>query len=81
MKINVHFYCSRIVGKAREGEYEVPEGADIAAVMQAAADENGTFIEDYMKYLTFVRNSKAAPADTVLSDGDRLTVLMQAYGG
>ena len=81
MTVRVRFVCFEVVGNARAGEYALDEGDTVARLMEKAAAENGSFVENYMDYLVFLINDKAAKPDAELHDGDRLTVLRMAYGG
>ena len=81
MTVSVRFVCSEVVGNARAGAYTLDEGGTVANLMEKSAAENGGFVENYMDYLVFLINDKAAKSDAVLHDGDRLTVLRMAYGG
>ena len=81
MTVRVRFVCNEVVGSARAGEYTLDEGGTVARLMEQAAAENGSFVENYMNHLNFLVNDKVAKPDTVLHDGDRLTVLRMAYGG
>ena len=81
MTVIVRFVCAEVVGSARAGEYTLNEGSTVARLMEQAAAENGSFVENYMDYLVFLINDKSAKPDAVLHDGDRLTVLRMAYGG
>ena len=81
MKINARFLCRTVVGQARDGEYEIPEGSDVETFMAIAAKENGTFVKDYMGFAIFVCNGAPATGGTVLNEGDELKVLMRVYGG
>ena len=81
MKINAKFLCREVVGQARNGEYEIPDGADIAEFMRIAAEENGTFVKNYPDFAIYVVNNAPAVPETVLHEGDRLMALMRIYGG
>ena len=81
MTVSVRFVCSEVVGNARAGAYTLDEGGTVSGLMEKSAAENGSFVENYMDYLVFLINDKAAKPDAVLHDGDRLTVLRMAYGG
>ena len=81
MKVNIKFYCREVVGQAYSGEYEVEAGIDIAHLMEYAANKNGTFCDGYLEHMIFLLNSKPAKLDSVLNDGDTVTVLRKAYGG
>ena len=81
MIVNVRFICKEIVGDARKGAYEIAEPADVAALMDVAAKENGSFIAHYPDYLIYLVNGSPATAATVLKDGDQLTVLRKVLGG
>ena len=81
MTVYVRFLCAEIVGEARRGAYTLPDAADVAALMDCAAKENGTFIEHYQDYLLYLVNASPASAATLLHDGDRVTVLRRVHGG
>ena len=81
MTVNIRFICSEIVGNARRGAYEIKEPADVATLMACAAAENGTFIDNYQDYVIYLVNGARASAETMLKDGDQLTVLRMAHGG
>ena len=81
MTVKLRFACNEVVGNARPGEYTAPEGADIAQLMDLAAEENGSFTENYMDYLIFLVNDRKVQPEYVLHDGDRLTVLRMTFGG
>lgn len=81
MTVYLRFLCGEIVGPARRGAYTVEEGSSVAQLMAAAAAENGTFREDYLRFLIFQVNGRLAAQDSVLHEGDRVTALRLAYGG
>ena len=81
MKINVRFVCAEIVGNARQGEYEVPEGAAVGQFMALAAAENGTFVENYLDHVIYLIGHKPARVESVLKEGDSLMVLRMVHGG
>lgn len=81
MKITARFVCREVVGGARPGEYVLPEGSTAAAFLDAAAAENGTFIDGYAAHVVFLVNGRAAAGGTVLRDGDSVMVLRRAHGG
>ena len=46
-----------------------------------AAEENKSFVNDYMNNVLFILNGKLAEAGTVLKDADQLKVAGIVYGG
>lgn len=82
MKVEANFYCPDIIGELRSGDYELPEGADIAALFHTAQTEAGvSYEEDIKNFLNLMVNYKKADWDTVLHDRDVLRVLFKIYGG
>ncbi len=81
MKVSVRFVCREIVGDARRGAYSLPEGSSAAQMMESAAAENGTFVENYPEHVIYLVNGKPATPQTVLCDGDSVLVLRKAHGG
>ena len=81
MRVNIRFVCREIVGQARAGDYEMGEGETVAQLMAAAAEENGTFIENYGEHVIYLVNNRPATAETVLREGDQLIVLRKVHGG
>lgn len=82
MKIKANFYCPDIIGELRSGDYELPEGADIAALFaQAQAEAGVSYDEDVKTFLNLMVNNIKADWGTVLHDGDVLRMLFKIYGG
>lgn len=81
INVNVRFFCREVSGDARNGEYRIPADSTVGDLIRFAAKENGTFVEDYMKFLLFMVNGKRAEENTVLKESDRVTVLRLVYGG
>ena len=79
--VNVRFLCREVVGDARPGSYSLEEGATVARLLASASAENGTFIENYARHLIYLVNDRPAGGDTVLREGDRVTVLRKVHGG
>ncbi|MBO4678002.1 MAG: MoaD/ThiS family protein [Oscillospiraceae bacterium] len=81
MQINVRFVCREIVGAARSGVYTLGEQGTVSELMDSAAAENGSFIPDYARFVVYLVNDRPAAEQTMLKEGDRLTVLRKAHGG
>ena len=77
----VRFVCREIVGDARSGAYTLMDGGIIAQLMDIAAKENGTFINNYEDYVLYMVNHRPATPRTTLHDGDSVMVLRKAHGG
>jgi cytochrome c-type biogenesis protein CcmH/NrfF len=73
---------AELAGDMRDGFYEVPEGATVTTLMDAAQREAGrTLSEEIKKSFVFLANSKPAQWETVLKDGDKVRVLYKILGG
>ena len=82
MKINARFHCKEIVGTITSGEYEIPDGATVAELIQEAERLGGYTLSDEEKdFMGFMINGQSAQWDTVLHDGDTLRVLYRIIGG
>lgn len=81
ISVDVRFLCREVVGSARNGEYLLPEGSTLEDLMNFAAEENKSFVNDYMNNVLFILNGKLAEADKVLKDADQVKVAGIVYGG
>lgn len=82
MTNEVRFLSNDIAGKLRDGAYELPEGSNVAALMDLAYSEAGIDVSDEQKInFVFVYNNSPAQADSRLEDGGRLRVLFKITGG
>ncbi len=81
INVNARFQCREVVGDARNGEYLLPDRCTVREFMEHAAEENGTFVDNYMDFVLFIVSGKIANADTVLEDSDSIKVLGMVYGG
>ena len=81
MTVTVRFVCQEVVGDARPGAYILMDGGTIAQLMELAAKENGTFINNYEDYVIYSVNHRFATPQTTLQDGDNVTVLRKVFGG
>ena len=81
MTVIVRFVCQEVVGDARPGAYTLMDGGTIAQLMELAAKENGTFINNYEDYVIYSVNHRFATPQTTLQDGDNVPVLRKVFGG
>ena len=82
MTVEVRFNSSSIAGKLRDGAYELPEGATVAALMEAAQREAGYVLSEEQKdSCVFVFNNSPAFYDTELYNDGKLRVMFRILGG
>ena len=81
MTVKLRFICREVVGNARSGDYTVADGSSVEKLMENAAAENGTFIDNYLDHVIYMVNSRPASRQTILNDGDSVTVLRKVHGG
>ena len=82
MTIEARFSSSNITGKLRDGAYELPDGATVTALIEAAQQESGFELsEDQKNSLVFVFNNSPASFDSKLTDGGKLRILFKVAGG
>ncbi|MCL2124811.1 MAG: hypothetical protein FWH33_02345 [Oscillospiraceae bacterium] len=82
MTIEARFNSHDLIGKLRDGAYDLPDGATVAAFMEAAQREAGIELsEQQMESFVFVFNNSPAAYDTVLSGGGKLRVMFKLLGG
>lgn len=79
--VNVRFLCREVVGDARNGEYIVPDQCTLGELLDIAAKENGTFVQDYANNVLYILNGKLAEAKAVLKSSDQVKVAGIIYGG
>jgi len=85
MKVFIEFsHVEMIVGDLRSGDYELPEGASLDDLLDAAEKESGRKItvlnwkEDGLFYSC---NKKYADTKTILKDGDRVKAMLKMLCG
>ena len=82
MTIEARFLSSDIAGKLRDGPYELPEGATVAALMETARSEAGLELtEEQKNSYVFVLDNAPAFYETKLHDGGMLRVMFKILGG
>ena len=82
MIVQARFNSSDLVGKLRDGEYELPEGATVAALMEEASREAGLELtEQQRNNYVFVYDNSPAFYTTELRDGNKLRVMLKVLGG
>ena len=82
MKISIRFLCVDVPPDKSRGELELPDGASIGAALERCVMEYGLEISaDELKKSMFLINKSAVAADSVLNDGDLLTVMRTLAGG
>ncbi len=82
MKVEIKFSVRDLVGDMRNGAFEVPEGATVESLMDAAQEEVGRTLEESVKnHFVFLVNSRPATWETVLQEGDFVRVLYKILGG
>lgn len=82
MKIELRAICQETLGDLRNGGYEVPEHSSaLNALAHCLALEGKTIEHGRLVGLMFMCNGKHVSSDTILAEGDRLTVLRPMYGG
>jgi len=82
MIVEAKFSSSNIAGKLRDGAYELPEGATVAELIEAAQSESGYMLtEEDKETLVFIFNNSPASYDTGLCHGGKLRVLFKVMGG
>ena len=82
MKIDARFHCKEIVGTIQSGIYELPDGADVTNLLEAAQKQWGyTLSPEELDYMGFMINGQGADWHTELHDGDLLRVLYRIIGG
>ena len=81
MKVNIRFYCPELVGNAPSGEYELPDGSDVATLVRLVEEQNGGFVEDYFSHMIFTVDHRPATESTILSEGNRVNVMRKIFGG
>ncbi len=79
MKVSFRFLCKEIVGNVQNGEYELPEGCTVSEAFEIIND--GSFVDDYLRFMLIMKNSRASKPDDVLTDGDTVMVLRKVHGG
>ena len=82
MTVHVKFSSADIAGKLRDGEYELPDGATVATLIDAALLESGYELpENKRSNFVFVFNNSPAQYETELCDEGKLRVLYRITGG
>ena len=82
MTIQAKFISSELVGKLRDGAYELPDGATVSALMEEAQLEaNHTLTDQQKNSCVFVFDNSPASYDTKLRDGGKLRVMFKILGG
>ena len=82
MTIEVRFNSSSIAGKLRDGAYELPEGANVAELMDLAQREAGYELSEEQKNsCVFVFNNSPASYETELQAGGKLRIMFKILGG
>ena len=82
MTIEARFNSSSIAGRLRDGEYELPDGATVAAFMELAQSEAGYMLSEEQKdSCVFLFNNSPAFFDTELHGPGKLRVMFKILGG
>ena len=82
MTIQARFDSNDLRGKLRDGAYELPDGATVTTLMDAAQSEAGVEItEEQKSNFIFVFDNNSAQYDTKLFDGGKLRVMFKLFGG
>lgn len=82
MKIEIKFSVRDLVGKMRDGDYELPEGTSVEGLIEASQREVDQILNEGVKNsFIFLVNSRPASWDTILKDGDKVRVLYKILGG
>jgi hypothetical protein len=85
--VDVRFSSVDIIGKLRDGLYELPEGATVATLIDAAQREAAQSVPGYAltgeqkENFVFVLDNSPAAYDTGLHDGGKLRVMFKVMGG
>ena len=82
MTIEARFKSNDLAGVLRDGAYELPEGATVATLMEAAQREAGVKLtEQQNDSYVFVFDNCPASYETRLHDGGKLRVMFKILGG
>jgi hypothetical protein len=82
MTVHARFSSNDVAGKLRDGAYELPEGATVAALVELAQRESGYELSEEQKdNFVFVFDNSPASYETGLRDGGKLRVLFKITGG
>ena len=82
MTIQVKFSSSELVGKLRDGAYEMPDSATVSQLMEEAQRESGfTLTQQQKDNCVFVFDNSPATYETCLLDGGKLRVMFKILGG
>ena len=82
MTVEARFNIDNIAGRLRDGAYELPEGATVADLIEAARHESGCdILTDQESNLMLLLDSKPAAYSTKLHDGGKLHVMLKIMGG
>ena len=82
MTIEARFNSHDLIGKLRDGAYELPDGATVATLMDIAQREaNVELTEQQKKNFVFVFDNSPALYDTELREGGKLRVMFKLLGG
>lgn len=82
MLIKLRFFCIELPLENRTFELEIPQDSTVEKALEIFAQSyEGKFQLNTMNSLTFLINNKNAMIDSVLSQGDQITVLQILTGG
>lgn len=82
MKITIRLLCYDLPGENNSIEMDIPEGSSIERALELFAEQYTVKLPlEALKNSFFHLNSKVAALGTLLSAGDRLTVLRTMAGG
>ena len=82
MNVQVKFNSADLIGKLRDGAYELPDDATVRTLMEAALSEVSFELTEQQKNnFVFVFNNSPATYETKLVDGGKLSVMTKILGG
>ena len=82
MTVQARFISGDLGGRLRDGAYELPDGATVKSLIEAARAEAGIDLtEQQMDNFVLVYDNSPAGFDTILSDGGKLRVMFKILGG
>ena len=82
MTVQVKFKNNELIGKLRDGEYELPDGSTVASLMEEASREAGYILTQEQKdNCIFLFDNSAASYETQLRNGGKLRVMFKLLGG
>lgn len=82
MQVNIKIYAVDVPANLSDFISDIPEGSDIEALLDHILKVQKLNIEpDYFKASMVLLNSHRSELDTVVSDGDTVTILRTLEGG